>query len=247
VVVLLCAGVLGTGAYFAFRAAFPVAPEAPTAAPAPEPQPLDNWVERLREDLVRYQKDSADLREQNRVLQARVEQLLEAQKDARSAAVAQAERLREQTRLLRAERARREEDAARHKREVRLAEELAAVHQEQLTQMRKQFDGLAQGKDGPAQEAAPEDQPQEADPRLKAAFIRIAEKMKQDADSRAWSKLELYEREEVLEVLYKFVYFRYHKGNALQGLSVKDIEFLRRAGLGGYVRLEEARRRPGPR
>jgi hypothetical protein len=236
---------LGGGAFFALRAALPATP--PPPATAPEPQPVDNGVERLREDLTHYQKDSADLREQNRALQARVEQLLEEQKEAQAAAVAQAERLREHTRLLREERAGREEEAVRSKRQVRLAEEVAALHQEQLTRLRQQLDRLTQGKEAPAQGPKPEEQPQEADPRLKAAFIHIAERMKQDANSRAWAKLELYEREEVLEVLYKFVYFRYHKGNGLEGLSVKEIEFLRRAGLGGYVRLEEARRRPGPR
>jgi hypothetical protein len=245
VVVLLCAALLGGGAYAALRAAFPATSSPPPAA-APEPQPVDNWVERLREDLTRYQKDSADLREQNRVLQARVEQLLEEQKEARASSAAQTERLREQARLLREERASREREAVRSKRQVRLAEDLASLREEQLTQMRQQFDRLAQVKEAAAQGPKTEEQPQEADPRLKAAFIRIAEKMKQDTDPRAWAKLELHEREEVLEVLYKFVYFRYHKGNGLDGLSMKEVEFLKRAGLGGYVRMEEARRRPGP-
>jgi hypothetical protein len=208
-------------------------------------------VERLRDDLVLRQKECADLRQQNQSLLAEVNQLKEDQRGAKAAIAAAEERLRKQGWQLSEERARQQEEVTARERRARLAEDLASLYKGEWERSRQQMDRLAQTKEssekGPAAAGQKEEeQPSEADPRLKAGFIRLAEKMKQDADSRAWAKLELYEREEVLEVLYKFVYFRYHGGNGLDGLSAKEVEFLRRAGLGGYVRMEEARRRPGP-
>ena len=93
-------------------------------------------------------------------------------------------------------------------------------------------------------EGEPEPPPQETDPRVRAALIGIAQKMKKDIDARAWAKLELHEREAVDEVLYRFAQSRLHHGNGLDALSAEDVGFMKKAGLAGYVRMEEARRRP---
>jgi hypothetical protein len=220
VLVLLCAALLAGGLEAALRA-LPRDGGKRQAPPAPaEPSPLDNWVGRLRDDLVLRQKECADLRQENQSLLAEVDRLKEEQERGRAAVAALERQVRSQRRELDSERIRQQEELAARERRARFAEELASLYKGERERARQQVDRLVRAKEteekGPAAAGQKEEeQPSEADPQLKAAFIRVAQKMMRDADVRAWSKLELFEREEVPAVVYKFVYFRYHRGNGL--------------------------------
>jgi hypothetical protein len=209
-------------------------PSAP--APPPPPQPTKEEIEltRLREELARSKEDQSRLKKDNlggqsdlTILRGKVRRLEETVAD-------QKKRLDQQDATLSKERQERAETEGALKTQLQLSEAVAKVRAEQIQDLRK-----AQIR---AEE--PEPPPQETDPRVRAALIGIAQKMKKDIDARAWGKLELHEREAVDEVLYRFAQSRYQRGNGLDALSAEDVEFMKKAGLAGYVRMEEARRRP---
>jgi hypothetical protein len=208
---------------------------APPPPPAP-PQPSKEEIEitRLRDELARSKEEQSRLEEEKRggqsellILQAKVRRLEETVGD-------QKKRIAQQDAALSKERQERTEAEGALKTQLQLSEAVAKVRAEQIQDLRK----------AKVREEEPEPPPQETDPRVRAALIGIAQKMKKDIDARAWAKLELHEREAVDEVLYRFAQSRLHHGNGLDALSAEDVGFMKKAGLAGYVRMEEARRRP---
>jgi hypothetical protein len=211
------------------------APTQPAPALPPTPQPTQEEVEinRLREELAQSKEEQSRLEEEKLggqsellILQAKVRRLEETVAD-------QKKQINRQDATLSKERQERAETEGALKTQLQLSEAVATVRAEQIQDLKK----------AKVREEEPEP-PQETDPRVRAALIGIAQKMKKDIDARAWAKLELHEREAVDEVLYRFAQSRLHHGNGLDALSAKDVEFMKKAGLAGYVRMEEARRRP---
>jgi hypothetical protein len=208
----------------------------PAPAPPPPPQPTEEEIElsRLRAELARSKEEQSRLEKENlgglselAILRAKARRLEETVRD-------QTKRIAQQDAALSKERMERAETEGALKTQLQLSEAVAKVRAEQIQDLRKAKE----------REEEPEPPPQETDPRVRAALIGIAQKMKKDIDARAWGKLELHEREAVDEVLYRFAQSRYQRGNGLDALSAKDVEFMKKAGLAGYVRMEEGRRRP---
>jgi hypothetical protein len=207
---------------------------APAAPPPPQPSKEEIELTRLREELVRSKEEQSRLADENISNLSQLNDLRAKARRLEETVGDQKKRIAQQDAALSKERQERAEAEGALKTQLQLSEAVAKVRAEQIQDLRK----------AKVREEEPEPAPQETDPRVRAALIGIAQKMKKDIDARAWTKLELHEREAVDEVLYRFAQSRLHHGNGLDALSAKDVEFMKKAGLAGYVRMEEARRRP---